>query len=209
MTDAFALLNEPRHPWLVAEALKQKFLPLASAIHPDRTHGAPEVTKQANNASYAELNAAYATLREPRDRLLHLLKLEIGAKPSDIQRIPPGTMDLFIEVGQFCRDVDAFLAELARVTSPLLKVQMFERGMEWTDKLQGLQQRINARRDELIIELRQMNVAWDSAPAIGSAHRAASLPLERLEQLYRMFSYVARWSEQLQERNIQLAAGSI
>jgi DnaJ-domain-containing protein 1 len=208
MTDAFALLNEPRRPWLDTEALKEKFLPLSSAAHPDRTHNAPEAEQQETNQRYAELNAAYNTLREPRDRLLHLLELEQGAKPSDIQRIPPGTMDLFVEVGQLCRDVDAFLAERSHVTSPLLKVQMFERAMEWTDQLQLLQQRINAKRDELATELEQMNAVWESAPAMGTAERLTALPLERLEQVYRVFSYVARWSEQIQERNVQLAAGS-
>jgi len=209
MQDSFFLLNEPRRPWLDAEALKQKFLPLSSAVHPDRTHDAPEAEKQKTHERYAELNTAYNTLREPRDRLLHLLELEQGAKPADIQRIPPGTMDLFVEVGQLCRDADTFLAERRNVTSPLLKVQMFERGLEWTDKLQALQQRINAKRDELSAELQSMNAVWESAPAIGSPQRAAALPLERLEQIYRVFSYIARWSEQIQERTVQLATDSI
>ncbi len=208
MTDPFTLLNEPRQPWLDAEVLKQKFLPLSSAAHPDRTHNAPEEQKLESNQRYAELNAAYNTLREPRDRLLHLLELELGAKPSDIQRIPPGTMDLFVEVGQLCRDVDAFFTQRGNVTSPLLKVQMFECGMEWTDKLQALQQRINAKRDELTGELQLMNSVWGAAPSIGSPTRAAALPLERLEQIYRVFSYIARWSEQIQERNVQLATGA-
>jgi curved DNA-binding protein CbpA len=206
MTDAFVLLKEPRRPWLEPGTLKQKFIQFSSEVHPDRTHNAPEAEKQQTNQRYAELNAAYNTLREPRDRLLHLLELESGAKPSDIQRIPPGTMDLFVEVGQLCRDVDAFQAQRKNVTSPLLKVQMFERGMEWTDKLQGLQQRINAKRDELTAELQQMNAIWDSAPPVGSPQRAAALPLERLEQIYRVFSYIARWTEQIQERVVQLAA---
>jgi curved DNA-binding protein CbpA len=208
MTDAFTLLNEPRRPWIDAEALKQKFLPLSSAVHPDRTHNAPEAEKQKTNERYAELNSAYNTLREPRDRLLHLLELEAGAKPADIQRIPPGTMDLFTEVGQLCRDVDAFTAERALVSSPLVKVQMFQRGMEWTDKIQSLQQRITARRDELAVELWKLNEVWESAPPVSSPERPAALPLERLEQIYRVFSYIARWSEQLQERNVQLATAA-
>ena len=208
MTDSFSLLDEPRRPWLDAEALKQKFLPLSSAAHPDRIHSAPEAEKQAATNRYAEINAAYNTLREPRDRLLHLIELESGAKPSDIQRIPPGTMDLFVEVGQLCRDVDAFQAERGQVTSPLLKVKMFERSMEWTDQLQALQGRINARRDELTTELQQMNAIWETAPATGSPSRAAALPLERLEQIYRVFSYIARWSEQIQERHVQLASAA-
>ena len=206
MTDAFVLLNEPRRPWLDVEALKQKFLPLSGESHPDRIHSASEEEKQRATSRYAELNAAHNTLREPRDRLLHLLELELGAKPKDVQRIPVGTMDLFVEVGQLCRDVDAFIAQRVNVTSPLLKVQMFKRGMEWTDKLQALQQRINAKRDELTAELQQMNAVWDSAPPVGSPERVTALPLERLEQIYRVFSYIARWSEQIQERLVQLAS---
>lgn len=205
MPDSFSLLNEPRLPWLDADALKAKFHQFSAEVHPDRSHNAPEAEKAASNTRYAELNAAYNTLREPKDRLLHLLELELGGKPRDIQRIPPGTMDLFVEVGQTCRDVDAFLAGKADVTSPMLKVKFFQQSMVWTDSLQKLQQKINALRDSLVAELQQLNAVWLSAPAIGSAERAKALPLERLEQIYRAFSYVARWSEQLQERTVQLA----
>src|SRR5688500_7123106 len=111
MTDYFALLKEPRHPWLDPDALKQKFLPLSAEVHPDRVHNAVGAERDTANRTYAELNAAYNVLREPRDRLIHLLELELGQKPRDIQKIPPGTMDLFVEVGQTCRDADAFLAE--------------------------------------------------------------------------------------------------
>ncbi len=205
MTDSFSLLNEPRRPWLDADALKAKFHQFSAEVHPDRSHSAPEAEKLATNARYAELNAAYNTLREPKDRLLHLLELELGGKPRDIQRIPPGTMDLFIEVGQTCKDVDAFLAGKADVTSPMLKVKFFQQAMTWTDKLQALQSKINGLRDSLTAELRTMNAVWQTAPAIGSTERATALPLERLEQVYRAFSYVVRWSEQIQERHVQLA----
>jgi hypothetical protein len=140
--------------------------------------------------------------------LLHLLELESGARSKDVQRIPPGTMDLFVQVGQLCRDADTFLANRSKVTSPLAKVQVFQEGMDWTDKLQSLQQRVNATRDELNRELEQMNEVWRSAPPPGAPDRVAALPLERLEQVYRVFSYIARWSEQIQERTLQLAAGS-
>ncbi len=203
--DNFALLSEPRLPWLDADELKQRFHSLSGPVHPDRVHSAVEEEKLSANQRYAELNAAYNCLREPRDRLLHLLELEFGKKPSDIQKIPPGTMDLFVEVGQTCRDADAFLVEKAKVTSPLLKVQLFERGQDWTDKLHALQQKINGKREELAAELRTLNSVWESAPQIGSADRIAALPLERLEQIYRVFSYIARWSEQIQERVVQLS----
>lgn len=207
MIDSFALLNEVRRPWLDPEALKEKFLALSSDAHPDRIHSASAADKAQATSRYSDLNAAYNRLREPKERLLHLLELEIG-RPKDVQRIPPGTMDLFVEVGQICRDVDVFLTRHGNVTSPLMKVQLFQQAMEWADRLQALQQRINAKGNELSAELMSMNAAWDGAPAIGSAERAAALPLERLEQIYRFLSYISRWSDQIQERTVQLAAGS-
>ena len=205
MTDAFALLSEPRRPWLDAEVLKARFLPLSAAVHPDRVHSASEAEKAAANTRYAELNAAYNTLREPRDRLLHLLELEAGGKPKDVQRIPPGTMDLFVEVGQACRDTDEFLKQKSTSDSPMVKLRLMQEGLDWLDRLQALQGRVNAKRDELTAELRQMNGVWEAAPAIGIPDRVNALPLERLEQVYRAMSYVARWTEQIQERVVQLA----
>ena len=85
MPDYFALLNESRRPWLNADLLKQKFLALASDLHPDRIHNASDADKSEATKRYAELNAAYNCLLEPKSRLLHLLELESGAKPKDVQ----------------------------------------------------------------------------------------------------------------------------
>jgi len=204
MIDYYALLQLPRLPYLDEEELKQHFLELSSPLHPDRFSQASQAEQQAANERYAELNAAYNCLREPRKRLLHLIELERQSKPPDIQRIPPGTMDLFVEVGQTCRQVDEFLAERSKADSPMLKARLFQAGLEWADKLQTLHQRVNARKKELNDELRAMNDSWIKAPPIGDKERLASLPLERLEQIYRIYSYISRWEEQIQERLVQL-----
>jgi hypothetical protein len=114
-------------------------------------------------------------------------------------------MDLLVEIGQICRETDLFLAVRSKTTSPLLKVRMFETGMAWTGKLTQLRQRIDLRREGLLAELKKMNAAWNAASPPGSAGRAAALPLERLEQICRVFSYMARWMEQIQERLVQLS----
>lgn len=196
--DHFALLNEPRRPWLNSEVLKQKFLALSSQVHPDRLHGAPEAERIAADRRYAEINAAYNCLREPKDRLRHLLELELGEKPADIQRVPPEVMDAFFEVGKLCKDTDRFTAEKAQVTSPLLKVQWFERGQEWIERLNAMNQKINARRDELLAELQAMNSFWERGA------KRDELPLSRLDEIYRLLGYFHRWSAQLQERVVQL-----
>jgi DnaJ-domain-containing protein 1 len=199
--DYFALLHEPRRPWLDPHALKATFLRLAAQSHPDKA--GPD-DKAAANQRYTDLNAAYHCLLDPKERLRHLLELESGAAPKDVQSLPPGTMDLLVEIGQVCRETDQFLATKSKTTSPLLKVGMFEPGLAWTGKLNELRQRIDARRAELLSELQNMNAAWETAPPPGAAARAA-LPLERLEQVYRALSYMARWSGQIQERLVQLS----
>ncbi|MBX3744388.1 MAG: J domain-containing protein [Verrucomicrobiae bacterium] len=204
--DAYAVLGESRRPWLDADALKARYLALSAASHPDRFHGAPETERLEAGRRAMEINAAHGILSEPRARLLHLLELETGRRPADIQRIPPGTMDLFVEVGQCCRDVDGFLTERDAVTSPVLKVRMFERGMEWVERLRALQETVRAKGAGLEEELRGMNAAWEGAPAEGASGRAGCLPLGRLEEIYRVLSYVARWTEQIQERVVRLAA---
>ena len=204
VTDCFSLLDEPRRPWLDVTALKAKFLARSAEVHPDRVHSASEAERAAAQEHYTALNAAFNTLREPKDRLQHLLELESGAKPGNIQSTPAELTDLFFEVGRLCRDVDFFLLEKGRANSPLLKVKMFQRAMDWTNQINSLQQRLTAKRGELEAALQAMNETWAVAPAEPDARRVA-LPLARLEQLYRTFSFLSRWTAQLQERVVQLA----
>ncbi len=206
MTDAFELLDEPRRPWLSAEALRGRFMERSTAEHPDRFHGSEEAVRLEAVRRYAALNEAHQILKEPRTRLLHLIELESGSKPRDIQKIPPGTMDLFVEVGQLCRDVDAFLAQRSQVVSPMLKVRLFTEGMGWVEKLKALQGKVSAREAELDQELRTLNDTWASAPSPGSPERLSALPLGRLEEIYRVMSYASRWTSQVQERLVQLAS---
>jgi DnaJ-domain-containing protein 1 len=200
MTDHFALLNEPRRPWLDVDLLKQKFLALASDAHPDRVHGASESEKAEVTQRYTQLNAAFNCLAEPKLRLLHLLELELSAKPKDIQQIPTALANLFAEVANSCRSADGFLAEKSKATSPLVQVQLFERGQDWVEKLNGLQSKLNELREQLTDELKSLDMQWVSADA---AARREILP--KLEELYRLFGYFNRWNNQIQERVVQLS----
>jgi hypothetical protein len=205
MTDAFALLGVPRRPWLDLDDLKTRYLHQSSDTHPDRVHGASESEKSSANERYTALNSSYVKLKDTRERLLHILELETGAPPSDIQRIPPGTMDLFVEVGQTCRDCDAFLARRASSDSPMFRLQTMREGFGWNDRLSALKHRIDSRRAELESELASFNPVWDAAPTDDILARRSSLPLERLEQIYRVMSYISRWTSQIQERVVQLS----
>ena len=197
MTDFFSLLNEPRRPWLDSDALKEKFLALSASVHPDRVHHLSAVEREQAHQRYTDLNTGFNCLREPRLRLKHLLELELGKKPSDLTQVPEDLMTVFFEIGRTMREVDAFLTEKSGATSPLLKVQLFERNMEMTDILNNLKQQLSSRRDALMDRLRELDLSW-SQPAAPNV-------LARLENVYRLISYHDRWIAQVSERLSLLA----
>jgi DnaJ-domain-containing protein 1 len=203
MTDYFAVLGEDRCPWIEPALLKKRFLALSAEFHPDRVHCSDAEAKALAQHRYAELNQAYNHLRQPKERLQNLLELENGIRPQQVQQIPTALMEFFIQVGQVFKQADSFLIEKARTTSPLLQVQLFERGQIWTDKLGALNHDLSTRQQELIEELKILNSKWIAREELTATERANLL--QRLEELYRLFGYYAKWESQVQERLVQLA----
>ena len=185
--------------------LKDKFVTLSGDLHPDRVHGASEVVKQQAGQRYAELSSAFTTLADPKNRLQHLLELEHGGPLPKIQSVPSPLMDVFTQVGGLLRQIDNFLQERDRVTSPMVKVQMFARGQEWTDQISTWQSVLNENRDHLLGRLEQLNSCWVSAPAPGAPNRKATLPLNDLEEIYQVFGFITKWQNELRERMVRLA----
>jgi DnaJ-domain-containing protein 1 len=199
MTDFFVLFQEPRRPWIDPESIKSKFLELSSRVHPDRVHNAAEEEKRAAQERYTELNSAHNCLRDPKERLRHLLELERGSKPSDLQQVPGDLMNMFMEVSRACRETDAFLAQKEKVQSPLLKVQLFEQSQAFIEKLRAIQGTLNPWHEKLIADLKSLDAQWIEP----GSNRAALL--DPLEALYRLLSYYNRWNAQIQERIARLS----
>jgi len=199
MTDYFALLGEPRRPWLDANALKSRFLSLSAQAHPDRVHGADASEKEVANRRFAELNAAYNCLREPKSRLQHLL--ELGGRPKDLQQIPSDLADVFVEIARLCRETDEFLVHKNKTSSPLLRAQLFERGQQWTEQLLARQQDIARRQDALLARLLVLDKTWRETLTDASAR--ADL-LNQLQEVWRLLSFLSRWTSQIQERVTRL-----
>jgi hypothetical protein len=176
-------------------------LALSAESHPDRVHQADDATRQEAQARYANLNSAYQCLRDPKERLAHLLELELGARPSDLQQVPQDLLDLFMEASGLCRRVDGFLSENAQLTSPLLRVQGFQQSQEWVDKVAELLARVQARYDQMIEEMKSIDGQWGQE---GQQATGRGELLARLEEIYRLLSYFGRWRNQLEERNHRL-----
>ena len=201
MTDYFAVLSQPRRPWLDADTLKETFHTRATAVHPDHVHQREATVREAADARHAELNAAYQCLRNPKLRLEHLLMLERGSKPGDLRTMPDDIVQFFGEVGAVLRDTNALLAEKSATTSAILRAGLIEKAMPQLEKLHRLQKAIQTHLDGVTFDLRALDGDW-----------AASLrdPIRRetaiatADKLYHLFGFFDRWTGQLRERSFQL-----
>jgi DnaJ-domain-containing protein 1 len=203
--DYFALLDEPRRPWVDPGAVQSKFLALSTEVHPDRVHNAGAGQKSLAHDRFAVLNAACNCLRDPKARLRHLLELERGSGLDHLERLPSSAMDFYFSLGQVCRQIDQFLAEPGKCTSPLLQVQRFQAAMNWVEKLEPEQAELRGRQQALESQLRELNPIWERAPDIGTADRLRYLPLGELEQIYREWSYLVRWRDEVRDRIVRLS----
>jgi len=193
----FASFDLVPAPGLDVDALKERFARDTAETHPDKFAQANEADRAAAEARYTVLNAAYQTLIDPRARLLALYELTKGAKPADIQRIPPGTMDLFKEVGELCRALDGYLEKKAAATNRLEEAALMGEELTLQDALTELRMKLEAFAATVEGEVAALDTKW----------RAGSKDLNALEAVYRKYSYVARWRQQLEEREIAMLTG--
>lgn len=193
----FAVFGLDPAPSLDGDALKEQFTRLTAGQHPDKFTQAPDAERTAAEARYAVLNRAYQTLIDPRARLLVLYELTKGEKPRDVQRIPPGTMDLFVEVGQACRQLDEFLERKRAATGRLEKAGLTGEELTLQDTLMTLRGKLETLGATLESDLEKLDTRW----------RAGEHDLAALETVYRKYSYLARWRQQLEEREIALLTG--
>ncbi|MCE0484013.1 MAG: hypothetical protein LV479_07230 [Methylacidiphilales bacterium] len=193
-SDPFAAFGLEPGPMVDLAALKEHFARATAASHPDKFAQAAEAERAEAEERYATLNRAYQTLIDPVQRLLTLYVMTNGEKPRDVQRIPPGTMDLFIEVGQACQQLDQYLEKRRNMTGRLERATLMTEELTLQDVLVQLRMKLEALGAKLDYDLAALDDRW----------RAGAKDLRVLETLYRKYSYLARWRQQLEEREVAL-----
>jgi curved DNA-binding protein CbpA len=190
MTDYFALLEQPRGPWLDPARLKEAYHRQTLQSHPDTA--APDNPPGA----FAKLNEAYQVLQDPKRRLQHLLELEgHGPSPGD-QTVPQELHDLFPAIGALAQRTNLILEKMKgssnALSRSLLKPQLLELQRETAE----LRENIRALSDAAAARLRELNSGWATN---------ASKELAPLSDLYFTYAYLGRWSAQLDEIAFQLS----
>jgi curved DNA-binding protein CbpA len=181
VTDFFAILGEPRRPWLDPDALKEKYHALTARHHPD-VAGA--------SGDFAEINRAYQTLADPVARLRHLLELE-SAIPA--QQVPAEIAAFFAPVAETRQAVDAFFKKHAGAASPLAKALLSAGQYETQERVEEMIARLQEKHEALLTQVEETDAAWrDSLP--------------QLANLWQSLTYTTKWLALLRESLFRLAA---
>ncbi|HEV3409330.1 MAG TPA: DnaJ domain-containing protein, partial [Chthoniobacterales bacterium] len=167
MTDYFALLDQPRQPWLDPEQLKQAFHARTLQAHPDAR---PNESRN----SFAEVNEAYQVLRDPKRRLQHLLALHGDAPSPQAARVPTELEELFPRVAGLLREAEIVQG---RITTAATALTRFAAVAEATQ--------LQAEVGELLAHVRGLE-----ANALTCLRTTDSEDKERLRTLYLLFSYL-------------------
>ncbi len=181
MTDYFALLDQPRIPWLNPEALKEVFHRKTLEQHPDSTAG--------DDGAFAELNQAYQVLQDPKRRLHHLLSLE-NCAPSAQQPVPQDLQELFLRIGELNQSATRLLSRIREASSPLSKSLLKAEVVAAQKEVSDLREKVLTLNGAAEQRLRQVDGG----------------NFEEISLLYQRFAYLGRWSAQLNELGFQLAA---
>lgn len=194
MTDYFALLNQPRRPWLDTEEVKHAFHARALQAHPDAKP--QQGTESSSDALFAELNEAYQVLQDPKRRLQHLLTLE-GHPPDRASGATPTTIEaLFPLVAAATNRATALVKQSAAATNALTRSLLKSELQNASKDVAAVQEKVRELYDTAMACLQRLDQSWDND----------SRPEpNQLKQLYLELSYVTRWLQELEEKRLQLS----
>ncbi|MEN3368756.1 MAG: DnaJ domain [Verrucomicrobiota bacterium] len=191
MIDYFALLDQPRAPWVDPEKLKQVFHQKTFLAHPDT---AP--SGEAEN-SFAQLNEAYQVMQDPKRRLHHLLDLEGHAPSSSGQTVPQELHDLFPAIGGLTQRANVLLEKITTASNALSRSLLKPQILEVQKETKELRGKIQGLSESSLAQLRQVDSRWKKNPTDEIA---------ALSDLYFTFAYLTRWSAQVDELAFQLSS---
>jgi DnaJ-domain-containing protein 1 len=183
MSDHFAVLDQPRRPWLDAEALKECFHRASAAYHPD-------VVGSGDAAQFAAANAAYSALRDTVWRLRHLLELEAPEQLARAQAIPPEISELFPRVAELRAALDGFQKKESAAPSALARALLADERLAMWNSVIAVGEELKAAHEAALADLQALDAEWEPRATDAS---------ERLAVLHQRFAYLSKWRAQLGE----------
>ncbi len=145
--------------------------------------------KARTSSPNAQLNEAYQVLRDSKRRLHHLLALRGDTPSRENASVPREIEDLFPAVAGLTREAVLLLHKLSQATNALSRSLLKNEITAVQNKIAEMLARISELKNTALVRLQAVQEN-DSA---------------QLHALYLQFSYLNRWIEQLEERQLQLS----
>lgn len=182
MTDYFALLDQPRAPWLDPASLKEVFHRKTLDQHPD-------TSASSSSKSFAELNEAYQVLQDPKRRLQHLLALQGSPPMRATESVPNELQELFLRIGEWNQQAKLLLEKVRGQSSALERSLLKSRLLEVQQAIENLRCEL---RDLIETSNRELQ-------------KVETTQRDLIAEFHSRFAYLGRWMEQLDELAFQLS----
>lgn len=192
MRDFFALLAQPRQPWLEPSVLKEKHHELTRRAHPD-------VRGQEVREKFEDINEAYRILSEPKLRIQHLLQLEGDISPAGDRPIPSDLHELFLQIGTLCQTTQRVFTQIGDDSGALARSLARSDFLQLQRQTGQLLEQLSHSYDDCLAELRSLNEIWN---------KKQEETVSSLQRLHDRMAYLSRWIAQLKEMELQLTLRS-
>jgi curved DNA-binding protein CbpA len=183
--DAFALFDLERRPLIDEVLLKERYMRLAAACHPDLSDG--------NDEEFHLLQDAYKTLRDPAARLRHLMELVF--RGAEVQDDAASHAELFMCAAGAVHAAKAVLSRLDNTGTRLGRALLSPEIAAALEQVRAAMASVGNMRAELTARLESLDLRWPDVLAGELATLASS------------FSFLSRWTSELSESEFRLAHG--
>lgn len=188
MRDCFELIGLPRRPWLEGKDLKERLHRLTGEHHPDVAGGSGDRLQ--------EINGAYSILREPRNRITHLLELEgLEIEPKG-NSVPPAIAKAFMDTGTVLQGLERFLAKEEKAVSPIARAALAGEKFEAIDLVESQIAELAGAESALLDELKTIDAKWEDG-------KVEAAP--RLAEIADSLAFFGKWMAQLREGLFKLS----
>jgi curved DNA-binding protein CbpA len=183
--DAFALFDLERRPLIDEVVLKERYMRLAAARHPDLSGGDDE--------QFHLLQNAYKTLGDPAARLRHLMELVF--RGAEVRDDSAPHAELFMCAAGAVHAARAVLSRLENRGTRLGRALLSAEIASALEQVRAAMASVRKTRSELTARLESLDLRWPDVSAGELAALASS------------FSFLSRWASELSESEFRLAHG--
>jgi curved DNA-binding protein CbpA len=185
MRDLFAVLGEPREPWFDLAKLEERYRESSLTTHPDRLPG-----DAAGDESFVAISEAYRVLKDPKQRIQHLLQLE-GHELGKDNNVPQSLLPLFSRIGDFIARATKLCQRRGESQNAISKSILQAETVSSQREVETLLHDAKGLFRQAEEAARSLNDSWRSKP-------------DELAKVYSLFGFLTRWIAQLEEWKFRL-----